>query len=438
MANSTTFRGWVDQPDGRGTFDIIWSSFLTIFLCTWTCLHLNVPAPKEGIWWPIFRKFKWMVFTIFAPEFLLGLAAGQRLNARRTTDNLHAMGFTTWTPRHSFYANMGGFVLQPRESTPFPIHGIHLVWLIKEGYLTLPEITEEEIADKSKANLLNKSIVCLQTGWFVVQCLGRWHQKVPLTTLELATITYVWCTWGIYANWLKKPLDVESPTILNTQFSTADILTKAGPAASKPYRYTPLDFVWDWHVSWTTDVQPHLHFRVDPRKRPLPRILNDGFPWIDRATELVNISFMITFYGAIHMFGWNFIFPTAIEKTLWRVSALVVMCTVAVFVIWELGWGIIRAWHLLYINKRPIRLKSTYYVWANKVEKIPGANGLPIHDEQFDANVITGWHLIFMIPLGVLYVLSRLYVMGEALASLRALPSETFQDVDWTRYIPHS
>ena len=193
-----------------------------------------------------------MVFTIFAPEFLLGLAAGQRLNARRTTDTMHALGFTTWTPRHSFYANMGGFVLQPQDSTPFPIHGIHLVWLIKEGYLALPEITEEEIADKSKANLLNKGIVCLQTGWFVVQCLGRWHQKVPLTTLELATIAYVWCTWGIYANWLKKPLDVESPTILKTQFSTADILTRAGPAASKPYRFTPLDFVWDWHVSWTT------------------------------------------------------------------------------------------------------------------------------------------------------------------------------------------
>lgn len=379
-----------------------------------------------------------MVLTIFAPEFILGFAAGQKLNARRTTDSLHAMRHTTWTPRHSFYANMGGFVLQPRDSPPFPIHGIHLVWLIREGYLTLPEITKEEIADKSKANLLNKGIVCIQTGWFVVQCLGRWHQKVPLTTLELATISYVWCTWGIYAYWLDKPLDVGSPTILKIDASTADILTRAGIAASNPDRYTPLDFVWDWHNSWTTDVQPHLHFRIDPRERPLPRILNDGFPWLDRATDASIVSLMAMFYGAIHMFGWNFIFPTAIEKTLWRVSALVVLCTVTAFVLWELGWAIIPAWHRLYINKQPIRPRSIYYVWANKLEKISGANGLPIHNVQTDRKFMTIAHLLFWIALGVLYVLSRLYIMGEALASLRALPSETFQDVDWTKYIPHS
>lgn len=437
MNDPTTFKGWVDQPDGRGTFDIIWSSFITIFLSTWTCLHLNLPGPDEGIWKPVFRKFRWMVFTIFLPEFTLALAGGQRANARRTTDALHGMGYSRWTTRHSFYANMGGFILQPRDSTPFPIHGIHLVWLVKEGYLTIPEIGEEEIADKSKADLLTKLLVCGQTGWFVVHCLARWKQKLPLTTLELATITFVCCTWGIYGQWLKKPLDVERPTVLKIQASTEEILVNAGPAAAKPYMQTPLDFVWDWHVSWTLDVQPYLHFRVDPRKRPIPRILNDGFPWYDRATHVGIILFMITFYGAIHVMGWNFTFPSSIEKILWRVSGLVILCTTTVFCLLEFGWGIYRAWYSLRLNEQPIRPMSIFYVFTNRIEKIAGANGLPVHDEKFDAELVTIGHISVIVPLVVLYMLARIYVVGEALASLRALPAGAYKDVDWTKFIPH-
>ena len=126
---------------------------------------------------------------------------------------------------------------------------------LEESYLNLPEITLEEISDKSKANLLAKALVCLQTGWFVVQCFGRLGQGLPLTTLELLTISHVWCTWAIYAQWLKKTLDVTAPTVLRSQASTAEFLRNAGPAASKPYRQTPLDFVWDGHVSWTLDVR---------------------------------------------------------------------------------------------------------------------------------------------------------------------------------------
>ena len=288
MPNATsTTHGWVNQPDNRGTFDIISSCFLTTCLCTWTCLHLNVPTPKEGSWRPIVRKLRWMMLTILGPEFAVTFAAGQRANAKRGLRTMREMGYSEWTLRHSFYANMGGFVLQARDSTPFPIHGLHLTYLLKEGYLKLPEITSEEISDKSKANLLAKALVCLQTGWFVVQCFGRLGQGLPLTTLELITISYVWCTWASYAQWLNKPLDVTAPTILRTQASIEEILRNAGPAASEPYRQTPLDFVWDGRVSWTLNVQPFLHFRVDPRQRPMPRILNDSLPWFDSAIDVV-------------------------------------------------------------------------------------------------------------------------------------------------------
>lgn len=438
MSNSTsTLHGWVDQPNNRGTFDIISSCFLTIFLCTWTCLHLNVPASKEGSWRPVLRKSRWMVLTILGPEFAVAFAAGQRANARRALDTMRGMGYSEWTLRHSFYANMGGFILQARDSAPFPIHGLHLIYLLKEGYLDLPEINSEEISDKSKANLLAKALVCLQTGWFVVQCFGRLAQSLPLTTLELVTVSYVWCTWAIYAQWLKKPLDVTAPTVLRIEASTAEILLKAGPAASQPYRQTPLDFVWNGRVSWTLDVQPFLHFRVGPRKRPMPRILNDSMPWFDTAVDAAVCIFVIVFYGAIHMFGWNLLFPTRTEKTLWRLAALVLLCTTVILCMWELLWGIFRAAYLLHINKKKMSFRSVYYIYANKIEKISGADGLPIHDKDFDEGVITYWHMGVFVPLGVLYVLSRLYIIAEALASLRALPSGSFQNVHWTTFIPH-
>jgi len=433
----STLHGWVDQPNNRGTFGIISSCFLTIFLCTWTSLHLNVPAAKEGTWRALLRKFRWMVLTILGPEFVGALAAGQRANAKRTLDTLRGMGYSEWTLRHSFYANMGGFVLQPRDSTPFPVHGLHLIYLVKEGYLTLPEITDEEISDKSKANLLAKVLVCLQTGWFVVQCFGRVAQNLPLTTLELTTISYVWCTWAIYAQWLKKPLDVEVPTVLRIKASTAEILAKAGPAASQPYRQTPLDFVWDWRNSWTLNVQPFLHFRVDPRERPMPRILNDSLPWFSSAFDSVVCVFVVVFYGAIHMFGWNFIFPTRRERILWHIAALVLLCTTTAFCMWEVVWGISRAAYRLYLNKKKIRFMSVYYVFANKNEKVFGAAGYPVQDKIFDDGVITAGQLIFLVPLAVLYLLSRLYTIVEPLASLRALPGGCFQTVDWTKFIPH-
>ena len=378
-----------------------------------------------------------MILTILMPEFVVGFAAGQRANAKRGLDTMREMGHSEWTLRHSFYANMGGFVLQARDSAPFPIHGLHITYLLKEGYLHLPDITSQEISDKSKANLLAKALVCLQTGWFVVQCFGRLAQSLPLTTLELVTISYVWCTWAIYAQWLKKPLDVATPTVLRTEASIAEILKRAGPAASEPYRQTPLDFVWDGRVSWTLNVQPFLHFRVDPRERPMPRILNDSLPWFDTFVDAAACVFVIMFYGAIHIFGWNLHFPTPRERTIWRLAAIVLLCTLGVFCIWEVLWGIFRAAYLLRINKKKIGFRSVYYTWANKIDKISEAQGLPIHSKEFDDGLVTRGQIVIMAPLMVLYLLSRAYVIVEALSSLRALPSGCFENVHWTTFIRH-
>lgn len=41
------------------------------------------------------------------------------------------------------------------------------------GNDTVPDLSEEEIQSKSKANGLAKALVCIQALWFIAQCLTR-------------------------------------------------------------------------------------------------------------------------------------------------------------------------------------------------------------------------------------------------------------------------
>ncbi|KAK9773751.1 hypothetical protein AB5N19_13817 [Seiridium cardinale] len=66
--------GWHDGPTGRGTLALLYSCLITIFTCTWTVLHLNVPGLEDGLWTGIIRKTKWMAITILMPEFIFSKA----------------------------------------------------------------------------------------------------------------------------------------------------------------------------------------------------------------------------------------------------------------------------------------------------------------------------------------------------------------------------
>lgn len=66
--------GWYAGPTERGTLALVYSCLATIITCTWTVLHLNVPALKDGPWKKGFRKAKWMAITILFPEFIFAKA----------------------------------------------------------------------------------------------------------------------------------------------------------------------------------------------------------------------------------------------------------------------------------------------------------------------------------------------------------------------------
>jgi hypothetical protein len=72
---------WVDDPSGRGTWNLLYSCGFTLVLCVWTSIHLNVPPPHESAWLAWRRKMKWVVIALFAPEVVVLTAFQQWLTA---------------------------------------------------------------------------------------------------------------------------------------------------------------------------------------------------------------------------------------------------------------------------------------------------------------------------------------------------------------------
>jgi len=420
--------GWVSQPNGRGTFDILWGSIFTIFLCTWTSLHLNVPSLKETYMQRWYRKLRWMTQAIMAPEFIVAFATGQKVEAARSVEMWKRSGYNKWTMRHGFYANMGGFILETLDFPRFPINAKQLHYLVTRGYTPFPSTTGKEIWDKSKQDGFQKLLTMVQTGWFVIQVLGRAIQHMPVTTLELTTFTYVFCTYASYYQWSNKPLDVESPTIISIPNTVADILKEARnmPGANTIYQQTPLDFIDNQSPSWLTEIQPHLHFRMGPRERPLPRFTNDKFPVIGAGPNAILLFIVILAYCCLHFIAWNFSFPTRIERILWRVGCITIVATTLIFLVCETyqdghRLGRWQRWYWKMFPKNPANLAR-----VDTMEK-----------RRREMEFIPFWEVVIMSPVTFIYTLARTYIVVEVFVSLRSLPAGAFNSVQWSLYIPH-
>lgn len=81
----------------------------------------------------------------------------------------------------------------------------------------LPNLSREQIQDKSKADPLIKTLVCLQATWFCVQCIGRIASSLPLGLIELNTFAHALCTLLIYLLWWDKPVEIEQPTTFGSR-----------------------------------------------------------------------------------------------------------------------------------------------------------------------------------------------------------------------------
>ncbi|KAL8698518.1 MAG: hypothetical protein Q9201_006528 [Fulgogasparrea decipioides] len=254
---------WVPEPNGRGTWSLLSTCIVTISLCVWSAVHLNIPQhqkPHSQYW----RKWKWLLLGLFAPELVAYVAWQQWQEARSLQRHVRAIydqkevpsGLhrirryfrfqsgeaankksggrpappsprvknivrSEWELVHGFYVLMGGFALAspndtflPDGLTRAPLTPSGLRFLLQHEPEALPDISAEQIRDKSKADGLKKTVVCIQALWFCIQCITRLSQRLPVSLLEINTMGHALCTLVIYLLWWHKPFDVEEPTLL--------------------------------------------------------------------------------------------------------------------------------------------------------------------------------------------------------------------------------
>src|SRR5260221_1970074 len=97
----------------------------------------------------------------------------------------------------------------------------------------LRKISEENIKDRSKSDILSKLIAITQTTWFILQCIARGQQRLTLTELELVTLALASLNAITYVFWWHKPLGVQVP--IGIYFKTEAIeIVDVGDADKEP------------------------------------------------------------------------------------------------------------------------------------------------------------------------------------------------------------
>ena len=83
--------------------------------------------------------------------------------------------------------------------------------LLTDKKIEIPNVTVEEIEDRSKSDDFSKMIAYGQTLWFVAQCITRRAQHLDLTLVELLTLSLAALNGMMYFLWWNKPMDVRCP-----------------------------------------------------------------------------------------------------------------------------------------------------------------------------------------------------------------------------------
>jgi len=126
--------------------------------------------------------------------------------------------FSPWSLPQAYFAISGGIAVDCstfglRQRLMFTPLGI--VELARLGIL--PEVSAEEIDDRSKADSIAKIFVCAQFLYFVIQVIARAVSGLPITLLELHMLTHIMCAILMYIIWFNRPYDVRSPHLCRDQ-----------------------------------------------------------------------------------------------------------------------------------------------------------------------------------------------------------------------------
>ncbi|KAF7984873.1 hypothetical protein HWV62_10853 [Athelia sp. TMB] len=285
-----------------------------------------------------------------------------------------------WTIAHAFFVIMGGYYFYNKSGPRHPLSPKAVVELVRRGHLVAP--TTEELANQSKGDALSKGVAVLQTLWFVMQCIARRIEHLPVTNLEVMTLAYTVMTVAMYVVWWDKPLNITCAVRVPEE----EVEEKDADKYSS---------IWQQIGMSIMGIQDDY---VDLRQcSRVPTF------WAGRANEEVIPADIIALlvamvFGAVHCIAWYDESQSPLEQQLWRASAIAIITTPAAFVL--------------------------VLLLAFLLEKF---------SDEF-AVIAIGFLWVLM---ALIYAAARLVLIVISFTSLSMLPVAAYQSVQWTTFVPH-
>ncbi|PKK44595.1 hypothetical protein CI102_11309 [Trichoderma harzianum] len=342
-----TLSNYVSSPNTRGTLDILWSSLFTIFACTWTLQHPNVPAQRDDSRSGQSKHVKWMsaqwrsaqwstakwglkslykstlrmLCTILAPELIMTTAWFDWVAAHNNCRDMQRFAENdgvAWTLTHSYFANMGGFVIrgkptkEQKHHDPYHLNG-DLIYQLRdaEHIEKLPTITEEEIKDKSKGDIFVKLIALGQIIWSTIQIIARAVRRLPVSPLEVAVVAFAISAVFIYGLYWNKPQRVgvtQTIQLKNNNMQNERAKLERSTIYSKTVLFEGLLSLLGIEIE--TETLPGAPISLDSAR--------EAGAW--ETAGVVGVGAAV--FGGIHVVAWNFAFPSTVELILWRCASI--------------------------------------------------------------------------------------------------------------------
>ncbi|KAJ5135558.1 uncharacterized protein N7515_004836 [Penicillium bovifimosum] len=419
--------GWTWENASRGTISLITTCLATIFLCTWVVIHPRVYKRER---YATLHKIALFFKTIFAPELIAVEGLQEWSQCRRM--QRECADFTSGELKliHAFYVSMlalryrtpnGDRVIWPNQYT----------WLLQQGIIRWEDhanwgLSLDNICDKSKSDNAAKLLALIQVTWFSAQCILRIGFHLPISQLESMTLGYIPLFVVTYFFWWNKPKDVRSSSIIDLpRMSQGQMRLFESMAVSNKFDNEGMkEQVSYWNIWYLT---PRVFEKEEedrlireartktlkgPDRHPSPEnpyataVSEREAQDVEGQTEIrkeivvahwdpdlyrskiwpLTCLFGVSF-GALHLVSWNTTFPSIVELWLWRVSAFVSIVSMLIF---------------MHFEKVVVR-------WDG---------------------VLT----IFSLSSPVFYLLSRVVMIGEVFAALRASDPAIYQAYENTAY----
>ncbi|CAK5278648.1 unnamed protein product [Mycena citricolor] len=301
----------------RQLFNILWGCLATIFACVWVSVHPNVPPSNQGAIRAFWSRLKIMLIAVIAPEIVVVFAARQFLAARQFA-NEHGVSMA-----HGFFFAMGGFVDVDRRPI-FTNESLEQADVLN----AIRAVRVADIEDKSKGDAFSKGIALLQGLWFIVQCIARTAQGLPVSELEVSTLAFAILNIFMWALWWHKPLGVQEGIVLmNVKASSVG----KGPKQDK--RRPPRRSISRWFEERLAEFGGVFvgdywdYFQVVEDLQSVPMFWSTDADDIDvpiygrmaiGGLGFLAEAFFGLVFGTIHCVAWNSHFPSVAEKLLWR------------------------------------------------------------------------------------------------------------------------